>query len=115
MAMKDDSLDEWVALYRQSAREQSAPSVDARILAAAEQASQRRRWPAWPIGLATAAALLLMFAMHPGTSDPRGNAAHATPSIGRNDDTASYLMQMDVTHPDSPVAQYLLSPHSQTH
>jgi hypothetical protein len=108
--MKNDSLDECVALYRQIAREQSSPTVDARILAAAELATRRRRLPAWPIGLATAAALLLMFAMHLSTPRTSNEPAHATPVTASDDGTADYLMQMDVVHPSSsPVAQYLMS------
>jgi predicted naringenin-chalcone synthase len=114
--MNNDPLDEWGALYRQSAREQSAPSVDARILAAAELATRRRRPPAWSIGLATAAALLLMLAMHLYNPRP-GNepVAHATAATVSDDGTAAYLMQMDVGHPTSPVAQYLMSDDPQIH
>jgi hypothetical protein len=113
--MNRDPLDELVALYHQSAREQSTPSADARILTAAEQASRRHWMPAWSIGLATAAALLLIFTLHVGTPQPHGAPAHVPAATIVNDDTTAYLMQMDVTHPSSPVAQYLLSAHSQTH
>jgi hypothetical protein len=109
MAMNDDSLDQWVALYRQSAREQSAPSMDARILAAAEHAKRRRRTQALPLGLATAAALLLMLAMHLGTVRPSNESARVKPVPAEDDGTSAYLMQMDVVHASSPVAQYLNS------
>jgi hypothetical protein len=115
--MNDGSLDELVALYRQSAREQSTPSADARILAAAERAGKRHTPPAWQIGLATAAALLLMLAMHQDTPHPVNTSAHAAlavPASTGDDSTAAYLMQMDVVHTSSPVAQYLTSDDPQT-
>jgi predicted naringenin-chalcone synthase len=107
--MNDDSLDELAALYRQNAREQSTPSVDACILAAAEHANKRRRLPAWHLGLATAAAVLLMLTMHLGTQRSASPPAHAIPIATESDSTAAYLMQMDVLHASSPVAQYLTS------
>jgi hypothetical protein len=108
--MKDDPLDQLVNLYRQGARERSASSIDARILAAAEHASKRRSRPVLPISLAAAAVLALVLAMRAGTpsSPPPAAQSFGKPAYMESSTTA-YLMQMDVTHTSSPAAQYLTS------
>ncbi|GLQ97231.1 hypothetical protein [Dyella mobilis] len=105
--MTDHLKDELVDLYRQAARERSSSSIDARILDAAERASKRRGRFTWPVGLAAAAALVLLVGTHWHAIDPSPSAAHLPRSAAYTDSTSIYLMQMDVEHVSSPVAQYL--------
>jgi len=94
--MNDDSLDELVALYRQSANETAPRRVDARVFRAVEtQASRGRLRRAWPwLGLAMAASFAMWLGVY-----------HATPMRGAaalgDDPTSLYLLHMDVTPPAS--------------
>ena len=110
--MSDDLLDQLVGLYRTAARETAAPHMDERVLRFARQREFRGLGiGAIGLGLALAASMLLWVSIRrdPGVAlaSPAGtDTASATPgySEGR---TQSFLMQLDVRPPDSPVAQYL--------
>ena len=110
--MSDDSLDQLVVLYRTAARETAAPQMDDRVLRLARQREFRGLGiGAIGLGLALAASMLLWVSVRRDPGVPLASSADmgvtsATPgySEGR---TQSYLMQMDVRPPDSPVAQYL--------
>ncbi|HMH67489.1 MAG TPA: hypothetical protein VK519_06175 [Pinirhizobacter sp.] len=110
--MSDDLLDQLVVLYRTAARETAAPQMDDRVLRYARQREFRGLGiGAIGLGLALAASMLLWVSMprDPGValaSPVAMDMTSAAPgySEGRSQ---SYLMQMDVRPPDSPVAQYL--------
>lgn len=110
--MSDDLLDQLVVLYRTAARETAVPKMDDRVLRYAQQREFRGlRIGAIGLGLALAASMLLWVSMPRNPDVVRVSPAvmamtSATPgySEGR---TQSYLMQMDVRPPDSPVAEYL--------
>jgi hypothetical protein len=110
--MSDDLLEPLVALYRTAARETAAPQMDERVLRFARQREFRGQGiGAIGLGLALAASMLLWVSVRRDTgvtlvSPADMDITSATPgySEGR---TQSYLMQMDVRPPDSPVAQYL--------
>jgi hypothetical protein len=107
--MTNETPDDVVALYRRVARERSSSSIDAHILAAAERADKRCRGFAWPIGLAAAATLVLAAGLHWQAPNAPTPGAQPPQKPVYADGTASYLMQMDVYHLSSPVAQYLTS------
>jgi hypothetical protein len=107
--MSDNEHDDLVALYRQAAGERPSPSTDARILAAAERAHKRRYGFTWSAGLAAAAILILIASAHFSTPNPPAPTAHGSHKATYTDSTSLYLMQMDVDHLSSPVAQYLTS------
>ena len=110
--MSDDVLDQLVVLYRTAARETAAPQMDDRVLRYARQREFRGlRIGAIGLGLALAASMLLWVSVRRdlgvALAPPADMAmTSATPGYGEGR-TQSYLMQMDVRPPDSPVAQYL--------
>jgi hypothetical protein len=88
--MNDETLDELVALYRQSANETAPRRLDARVLrAAATRSAAGRAWP-W-LGLAFAASLALWLSMH-YVARPSGAAMS-------DETTRAYLLQMDIRPP----------------
>lgn len=92
--MSDESVDDLVALYRQSAREAPPPRVDAHILRTAERA--RHVW-SWRAAAALVASLSLGAVYHvlraPQQASPAVAGAYAGYEEGQ---IAAYLMSMDV-------------------